>query len=269
MNPSVDPTRLLAIDHMMLGLARARFLAVVGRAVLDLRHLKEDQLAPLTQAEDLPPAFRAAYADLGRRLEVYLAVFDNLQALELEWLSDDLKDEACISARLWASSISIPAAEIPCIQAVVERLNLASSAVRATLDQMKARLVTMPRSAIAWDNRVEVRCTVDFAPVPERPCYRLAEDPLALELQPPLTEYLLPCADEPTLSWGEIAQAGPFQGQFLSDLAHAVVNRRNALRWRLLPLIEDIWCEVFIRGDGHASHKPNDEGPPSKLPFGD
>jgi hypothetical protein len=26
---------------------------------------------------------------------------------------------------------------------------------------------------------------------------------------------------------------------------------------------------VFIRGDGHASHKPNDEGPPSKLPFGD
>ncbi len=271
MSSTMDPGKLHAIDIMMLRIAREKFYSVVSKAVRDLRYLRNDHLGPLATAEDLPVEFREAYADLVLRLDRYIAAFDDvggLRAAEVrhEILAgvaghDDLDFQWCTN---------VPEDELPAIDAAVERMNLASREVRQTLDALAPHLANMPPSMLAWDNGVEIRCAVSIAPIPERPCYQAADDPLEVEIGPyMLCEELVPGrgddAGRSTENWN-YHSTGPLAGKNFRYLTYQIIDS-GFFHARLLPLIDDIWQEVFVRADGSPRTIPNDEGPPSKLPF--
>lgn len=266
-----DPGKLYAIDMMMLRVARDRFNSVLNNAVRELRYLRDDHLGPLPTAEDLPPEFREAYADLERRLDRYIAAFDDLDGRygsgcrHGTWADvadrDDMESQWCGN---------VPADEFPAIDAVVERMNMASRQVRVSLDSLAPHLANMPPSMLAWDNSAEIRCTVSIVPISERPCYQAAEDPLDIDIKRfLLEETLVPRDDDDaemsTRNWNYYP-AGPLAGKHFSYLTYQFIDS-GFFGARLLPLIDDIWLEVFVRADGSALRIPNDEGPPSKLPF--
>lgn len=93
MHSTSDEARLEAIGQMMLRLARRKFKTTIEKAQWALRYLWDEHLGALPLAEDLPPKFREAYADMVRRLAQYICAFDDPRLLAEIRSKDDVPEE--------------------------------------------------------------------------------------------------------------------------------------------------------------------------------
>lgn len=275
--PSISPTddagRLNMIDRMMLGIVVEMFHEAMRKARFGLEFLRHQPMAFLAQAEDIPAPFRACYAEMLARIDAVL------EAIKANWTHPRDYFEAIPNEPLelvWHERcMREQAGEIG---EAVGRINAAAEKLRLTLDQIARRLCSLPPSMIAWDNLVEVRVWVEFMPIADRPSYAGVDsganggdvDPIEAKVDPSFTLRLIPEKDDDRgYNWNIHRDDGqhPLAGLFYGYLAHAVTDH-TPLPEVLLPWIQDLWFEVYVRGDGLMSKDLNDEGPPTKLPFG-
>ena len=273
---SDDASWVYMVDRMMLGIVVEMFSEVTQKAGLELRFLRHQPVAFLAQAQDIPARFRTCYVDMLSRIDAMLEVIepnwkhppDYLLAIpdapmELHW------HERCLAEQ--ADEIGV----------VIGRINATADKLRLTLDQIAQRLCSLPPSMIAWDNRVEVRVWVEFKSIADRPSYAGFDggengengedvDPIKARVVPAFIMRFIQEKDEDRgYNWNihHYDSEHPLSGLFYDYLARAVTVN-TPLPEALLPWVQDLWFEVYVRGDGFMTKDPNDEGPTSKLPFG-
>ncbi len=261
-----DAGRIAAIDMLMLDIVHDKFRAAVKEAIFGLEFLQENHLDPLAAAKEIPESFRAVYADMSKRADDMLKALYAHTAFTVD--RDALPEYA--TSQEWCGDIEPE--DLPAITRVVEKTNAAAANLRATLREMGPRLSTLRPAIVAWDNSVEIRMTVEFRSIRGRRCYAGDDNREAVELvmHPPLHEYLLPEEDRrEVLDWNlfRFQDPHPLKNLFFDYLVHCLIEH-GSIPLRVLPIVNDLWFEVSVRGDGHAFRNPNDEGPPSKLPFG-
>lgn len=220
---------LHAVDTLYLQMFQQNLIAELRRASIMLRHhLKQSE--PLSIAQELPSSFRSNYAEISERL---LPLVDALGGMESDLASGSL------SWQMQPDEGRHIEAEEPGendkTAEIIAWLDTTELKILDVLGNVGERLVTLPRSIISWSDCGFFNAHVELKRLSERQCYHL-DAQIDICSQPDF------CADYFARKNYDRSQTGRWPHYLLDDL----------IPISLLPLIEELWIEMDVHGDGHV-----------------
>lgn len=215
---------LHAVDTMYLQAFRQNMLADIQRAYFSLKqHLR--QSASLAVAVELPAAFQRSYGEIAGRLPPLISAIRNvLDELEGRRLS-------CQSAWKPADSEITTLAEVA---GAITMLDAAEHEILKVLNDVGKSLAALPPSIISWDSCARLRTCVILQRLAERPCY----DEIQIDLQ--TRPFLI--AEYTSTRREDADPCGQWPHYLVDELVPI----------KLLPLLDDVWIEVEVCGEGCA-----------------
>lgn len=218
---------LHAVDMLYLQVFQQNLLAETRRARISLKQ-HHQQSATLASAKELPPNFKQNY----RETSELLLPLINMLGKMLEVLESG--DLSCQVAHLGDDHVET--ASLEGAERVIDLLDTAEQEILDALNMVGVCMTALPRSIIGWHDYGQFRVHVLLKSLPDRPCY---------EFEIPIDFYT-----HPFLIAEYLASKKQVNRQ-CSQWPHYLIDEVMPLG--LYPLIDDLWVDMNIRGDGYAS----------------
>ncbi|OYW40433.1 MAG: hypothetical protein B7Z35_01200 [Hydrogenophilales bacterium 12-61-10] len=237
----VNAETLHAVDTLYLQGFQQNLLAEIRRARFSLKQYHQ-QGESLAKAEELPLACQQYYGEISARL---LPLINMLGSMLSGLESGDLSWQAA-TPTLEEDLIEATTSEDD--KGIIGRLDSVEQEILVVLDKVGDSLAALPRSIIAWDDCGQFRVHALLKRLPQRSCYDL-DIPIDFHIQPFLiADYF----------------ANRKRGKRQCVLwPHYLID--EVIPLNLYPLIEDLWVDMEIRGDGYASWRTRVEATFGKL----
>lgn len=248
-----------ACDALYLKLAQQAAERELSHSGTHLECLAE-QIEPLAAADEIPGPFTARHAEIATTLrELVAAIKRARRRIRVHGRSGGPEDYPR------GTDEDLAPETLAAIRAMVERLNRFEEELGRLIQRLGERLITLPALPVRWDSCCEFKVHVAFKPVAGRACYQ-TDDPLELRLVPDLSEDYFPDESRYGLGDGQnhnmfqYQETHPLHGDHHGYLVHCLLEHAH-LPLALLPMIENVWVEVYPRGDGLAwGPRPEEDG---------
>lgn len=218
---------LHAVDILYLQVFQQNLLAEIRRARISFKQ-HHQQSASLANAKELPPDFKQNYRETSKRLLPLINMLGRmLEVLESgnsSWQVSQPGDDHVETTSLDGT------------KRVIDLLDTAEQEILDVLNMVGVCLTDLPRSIIGWHDCGQFRVHVLLKSLPNRPCYDL-EVPIDFHTHP----FLI----------AEYRDSKKQLNRQRSQWPHYLIDEVMPLG--LYPLIDDLWVDMNIRGDGYAS----------------